>query len=103
LNFQCKKCKTSNVRKDDEARAAKLIRQAGDSGYFLTQDQCVNKILAENSMSIEDANINETNTSESSTTCCWSMILSQQSDFLKERPLLQTIIEDAGYVCLFLS
>jgi hypothetical protein len=53
-------------------------------------------------MPIEDADIDETDTSESSTTCCWSMILSQQSDFLNKRPLLQTIIEDAGHVCLFL-
>ncbi|PLW50149.1 hypothetical protein PCASD_01822 [Puccinia coronata f. sp. avenae] len=34
--------------------------------------------------------------------CCWSKILSQQSDFVNERPLLQSIIEDAGHVCLFL-
>jgi hypothetical protein len=34
--------------------------------------------------------------------CCWSKIMSCQSDFVNERPLLQQIIEDAGHVCLFL-
>jgi hypothetical protein len=35
-------------------------------------------------------------------TCCWSKILSCQSDFVNKWPLLQSIIEDAGHVCLFL-
>jgi hypothetical protein len=38
----------------------------------------------------------------SGSTCCWSKILSPQSDFVNERPLLQTIIKDAGHICLFL-
>ena len=38
----------------------------------------------------------------SCTTCCWSKILASKSDFKAERPLLQSIIEDAGHACLFL-
>lgn len=34
--------------------------------------------------------------------CCWSKILSLQSDFVNEKPLLQMVIEEAGHVCLFL-
>jgi hypothetical protein len=104
LKFQCENCKTSNVRKDAEIRAVKLIRQAEESGYFVTQDQCVSELLAENSNSTANDNMkeDETNSSSSSTTYCWLMILSQQSDFLHKRPLLQAIIEDAGHICLFL-
>ncbi|EFP88340.2 uncharacterized protein PGTG_14424 [Puccinia graminis f. sp. tritici CRL 75-36-700-3] len=40
--------------------------------------------------------------SNNSSTCCWSKIMSCQSDFVNERPLLQQIIEDSGHVCLFL-
>ena len=36
------------------------------------------------------------------TNCCWSKILSLQSDFVSERPLLQMVIEEAGHICLFL-
>jgi hypothetical protein len=34
--------------------------------------------------------------------CCMQRVLSQQEDFLKEKPLLQLIIEKAGHKCLFL-
>ncbi|KNE86735.1 hypothetical protein PSTG_19901, partial [Puccinia striiformis f. sp. tritici PST-78] len=37
-----------------------------------------------------------------SKTCCWSRILSLQSDFVSEQLLLQTIVKDSGHVCLFL-
>jgi hypothetical protein len=34
--------------------------------------------------------------------CCMYRVLSMQDDFLTEKPLIQSIIEDAGHVCMFL-
>src|SRR5260221_1510265 len=34
--------------------------------------------------------------------CCMHRILSSQDDFHTERPLIQSLIEDSGHVCLFL-
>ena len=34
---------------------------------------------------------------------CWMQcVLSLQEDFQTERPLIQTLIEDSGHICLFL-
>jgi hypothetical protein len=100
------------MRKDALCRSANLIQQAEDSGYFLSQEQCVAKLIDANNKSPNSNNQSTTtpgdqlDASDHNTTssigCCWSKILSQQSDFLKERPLLQAIIEDSGHICLFL-
>jgi hypothetical protein len=34
--------------------------------------------------------------------CCMHRVLTLQEDFRLEKPLIQSIIEDAGNVCLFL-
>jgi hypothetical protein len=34
--------------------------------------------------------------------CCMYRVLILQEDFRSEKPLIQTLIEDAGHVCLFL-
>jgi len=34
--------------------------------------------------------------------CCMQHVLSLQEDFQTEKPLIQSIIEDAGHICLFL-
>lgn len=34
--------------------------------------------------------------------CCMEKCLSNQDDFLNEKPLLQLVIEEAGHICLFL-
>ena len=34
--------------------------------------------------------------------CCMYWVLSLQEDFLTEKPTIQSIIENAGHVCLFL-
>ena len=34
--------------------------------------------------------------------CCMQHVLSLQEDFRAERPLIQTLIEDSGHICLFL-
>lgn len=38
----------------------------------------------------------------SRTNCCWQRIVELQSDFANEKPVLQTIIKDAGHICIFL-
>ncbi|PLW41819.1 hypothetical protein PCASD_05518 [Puccinia coronata f. sp. avenae] len=35
------------------------------------------------------------------TDCFWSKILSLQSDFVSENPLLQMVIKEVGHICLF--
>jgi hypothetical protein len=34
--------------------------------------------------------------------CCMERVLSLQDDFKAEKPLIQTIIEGSGHICLFL-
>jgi len=102
LKFRCSTCVTSNLQKDAENRAAKLVQQAQDSGYYLTQEQCVGNLLdANGSCSAINLGIN-TSKNPHAASCCWSKILSQQSDFLNKQPLLQAIIKEAAHVCLFL-
>jgi hypothetical protein len=115
LKLCCDSCKKSNIQKDALNRLAKLIQQAEGSGYFLTPEKCIAEIVAtqgqspDNEPNQSDANDEGTNkegTNEENTnkdkSCCWSKILSEQSDFINERPMLQTMIKDAGHVCLFL-
>ncbi|KAI7953739.1 hypothetical protein MJO28_006286 [Puccinia striiformis f. sp. tritici] len=99
IRLQCPDCATSNSKKDAIARSARLIRQAEGIGYFLPQDQCVQEEMAATQTPNLSNVVSETTTNNS---CCWSKILSLQSDFANERPLLQEIIEDAGHICLFL-
>ncbi|PLW18644.1 hypothetical protein PCANC_13305 [Puccinia coronata f. sp. avenae] len=105
LKFQCTTCSTSNIKKDILRKSQELISQAKANGYFLSDDQSVKEVISTSSLpqeaDIDPATVN-TQADNISKSCCWSMILSQQSDFLTERPLLQTIIEDAGHTCLFL-
>ncbi|KNE99907.1 hypothetical protein PSTG_06760 [Puccinia striiformis f. sp. tritici PST-78] len=99
MRLQCPDCATSNRKKDVIARSARLIRQAEGIGYFLPQDQCVQEEMAATQTPNLSNVVSETTTNNS---CCWSKILSLQSDFTNERPLLQEIIEDAWHICLFL-
>jgi hypothetical protein len=105
LNLKCKQCAATNIQKDAEERAARLIRQAEDVGYFLPRDQSLSELTASNQSLSGLAASNDTSqvaAESNDPTCCWSKIMSCQSDFVNEHPLLQTIIEDAGHVCLFL-
>jgi transposase len=105
LKFQCTTCSTSNIKKDILWKSQELISQAKANRYFLSDNQSVKEVISTSSLpqeaDIDPATVN-TQADNISKSCCWSMILSQQSDFLTERPLLQTIIEDAGHICLFL-
>ncbi|KAI7960991.1 hypothetical protein MJO28_001480 [Puccinia striiformis f. sp. tritici] len=104
LKLECDYCALSNKQKDLIQQSERLVQKAEASGYFLTQDQSIQQVLE--SAEAPSCSINaiqpphgEENHSK---TCCWSRILSLQSDFLSERPLLQTIVKDLGHVCLFL-
>jgi len=35
--------------------------------------------------------------------CCVTRALSQQQDFLDEKPLIWTYVEEKGHICLFLQ
>jgi hypothetical protein len=101
LKLKCKNCAATNIQKDAEERAARLIQQAEDVGYFLSHEQSVSELSASNQSSSGLATL-QAPTQSKDPTCCWSKIMSCQSDFVNECPLLQTIIEDAGHMCLFL-
>ncbi|KAI7964836.1 hypothetical protein MJO29_002934 [Puccinia striiformis f. sp. tritici] len=105
LKLKCNTCVMSNIRKDAVNRSSKLIQAAEETGFFLSQEQCVNELMADKGRSPEDdphQSVPLDSESTDSKICCWSKITSQQSDFANERPLLQAIIEDAGHICLFL-
>jgi hypothetical protein len=94
LLLKCKKCSVTGAVKDAENRAATMVKRAEAEGYFLNYEQCLQDTLGD---------VDPTKSTEStSPDCCWTMIMSNQSDFLAEKPLLQSIIEDAGHTCLFL-
>jgi hypothetical protein len=108
LKLYCKECAKSNIQKDILQKSEHLIQQAEADGYFLSPSQSIQEVLSASQLP-QDADIDQAtrmneanNLNENQKTCCWSKILLLQSDFLNEQPLLQTIIEDAGHVCLFL-
>ncbi|EFP80427.2 uncharacterized protein PGTG_06383 [Puccinia graminis f. sp. tritici CRL 75-36-700-3] len=105
FKFKCTTCTTSGFRKDAAERSARLIRQAEANGFFLSEEQCIQELMqAEGTLDPVNPVSPETDHNECSTTtpCCWFRVMQLQSDFQNERPLLQTIIEDAGHICLFL-
>ena len=87
IQLKCAECKKSGAQQDARARAAEMMKNAEAGGYFIPEQPEMNE---------------STSLTRSTTTCCWSKILASQSDFKGERPLLQTIIEDAGHICIFL-
>lgn len=72
------------------ARSASF-KKPKQNGYFLTEDQCMPDEVQQAPQAARPR-----------LDCCWSKILSLQSDFANEKPLLKRIIEEAGHVCLFL-
>jgi hypothetical protein len=100
IRLQCSACATSNSKKDAIARSARLIQQAEAIGYFLPQDQCVEEEMAADQTLDHPVQVLEPTDISS---CCWSKIMSLQTDFINERPLLKEIIKDAGHFCLFLT
>jgi len=58
----------------------------------------------EDAASLEDMTIADSVTPPTSDNiwCCMQRVLSMQEDFQTERPLIQTLIENSGHICLFL-
>jgi hypothetical protein len=106
LKLHCNDCAFTNIQKDAEEQAARLIQQAEDVGYFLPHKQSFAELEVSDPSFSGLAAATRTSPTlpqcNNRTKCCWSKIMSCQSDFKNERPLLQSIIEDAGHVCLFL-
>ena len=84
---KCSSCTKSQTRKDAERRVA-LAEAMGQDGAATAED-----------VAIADAEIKSAPDDE---WCCLHQILALQEDFRSEKPLIQSIIEDAGHVCLFL-
>jgi hypothetical protein len=84
---RCASCTKSQTRKDAERRVA-LAEAMGQ----------------DDSVSVEDTKLIEAAalSSEDDRWCCMYRVLSLQEDFQTEKPLIQSIIEAAGHVCLFL-
>jgi len=101
LKLRCKICSESSMQKDASEQSVRLIQQAEACSYFLSQEQAIAELLPSPDSNPLDSTPDPV-LNPKSRSCCWSTILSQQSDFLSERPLLQSIIEDAGHICLFL-
>lgn len=84
---KCASCTKSQTRKDAERRVA-LAEATGESGIATIDDTAV-----------ADSQIQSTPCDE---WCCMHRVLALQEDFRSEKPLVQSTIEDAGHVCLFL-
>jgi len=84
---KCSSCAKSQVHKDAEHHIALAESMGQDDG-----------VLHEN--------VTQANTEAPSITedlwCCMYHVLALQADFQSEWPLIQTVIENAGHVCLFL-
>jgi hypothetical protein len=81
---KCAACMKSDLRKDKEWRIA--IAEATGEGEV---------------QSMEDI-ASEMPSNAAGEWCCMYKVLSLQEDFWSEKPLIQSIIEDAGHICLFL-
>jgi len=84
---KCASCTKSQTRKDAENRVA--MAEAMGQGDAATMEDTA---LIESEMP----------SSTNDEWCCMHRVLSLQEDFRTEKPLVQSIIEDAGHVCLFL-
>lgn len=84
--FQCTNCQMSATKGDQLAREGQLRREKEAQEAYENQGEAIPITFKDNDPA-----------------CCASKILlSLQSDFVNKKPLLQTVIEDAGHICLFL-
>ena len=84
---KCASCTKSQTPKDAERRIA-LAEAKGQDDSVSTDDT---KLIESEAPSRTDDRW-----------CCMHRVLSLQNDFRAEKPLVQSIIESAGHVCLFL-
>jgi hypothetical protein len=85
---KCGLCTKSQVHKDAERRVAKVEEMGPQEDTIPTDEKTVLETAA------PPAAVDEW--------CCMYRVLSLQEDFLTEKPLIQSAIEKAGHVCLFL-
>ncbi len=78
----CDRCRKSQATKDTEARIA-AAEASGEE---------VDDILPD---ALEEPTL-------TSDWCCMTRVLSLQSDFKNEKPLLRKYVEERGHICLFL-
>jgi hypothetical protein len=84
---KCASCTKSQTRKDTE-RCVALAEATGQNGIATAED-----------VAVADSEIPSTPDDE---WCCMHRVLMLQDDFASEKSLIQSIIEDAGHICLFL-
>src|SRR6266851_8650182 len=85
---KCGSCTKSQVRKDAECHIALADAMGQD-----------------NSVKVEDIDLIENAVppiANNEGWCCMHQVLALQEDFQNKKPLIQTVIEDAGHICLFL-
>ncbi len=87
---KCTQCTKSQVLKDAERRVAKVeeMEQQGD-----TIPMGETPVLEADS---------ETQSAAVDEWCCMYRVLALQEDFLTEKPMIQSVIEEARHICLFL-
>lgn len=84
--FRCASCQLSETKRDQIAREARLQREKEAQQAFEQNGEVLNQPLEDTADPM----------------CCAAKILSLQSDFANEKPLLQKVIEEAGHICVFL-
>lgn len=84
--FRCASCQLTETKRDQAAREARLQREKEAQDAFERNKEMENQAFKDTDDPM----------------CCAARILSLQSDFANEKPLLQKVIEEAGHICIFL-
>ena len=85
---KCAECTKSQVLKDAEHRVEKLEEMDHQGEIPSAEELTAAEAIAPSAPPDK--------------WCCMYRVLSLQEDFLTEKPIIQSIIEEAGHVCLFL-
>ena len=96
---KCRGCKERVRRQSAQARAELLVREHANDDMSLDYEATITHQL---STTAAEGSEDDVRRSDLANNCCWTKILSQQSDFLGERNQLQNLIEGRGHVCVFL-
>ena len=86
---KCGECTKSQVLKDAE-RCVEKLEEMDHQGEIPSAEE----VMAAEAVAPSALSDNKW--------CCMYWVISQQEDFLTEKPIIQSIIEEAGHVCLFL-
>ena len=85
---KCALCTKSQVLKDAECRVVKVEEMEQQEDMMPMGETAVLEA--------------ETQSAAVDEWCCMYRVLALQEDFLTEKPMIQSLIEEAGHVCLFL-